>query len=372
MKTKENASLTRAEKQSEIISIIQKRLKSFGYSEIFLPLYENYEILKNTVWNFKDENIIRFIDRNSGKSLVLRPDFTPQVCRTVANYMPDAPKPLKLSYKGRVFRNVNTNKGIKSEKYQMGCELFGASEFFGDYESIIIAFSVMNDLGLTNHKIVLGDANLLKLVLNLSRNSKEYELCLTGKKFYLLDSCVTKLKLNNEEAVFLKYFPYAFGDLEILNKLKEKCFFNKDISKRIDYIITLFEKLIGAGVPKEQLIFDAGETRGMNYYTGINFNIVHTERGVSVGGGGRYDKLMNYFGMNLTSCGVAFNIEELLSFYNLNDDDIDFDYLVIGINLLSESEKLRNQGYSVFWIENKEDLEKLKSWFKFKNIVSEV
>ena len=366
-----NISLTRAAKQTEIIRKIQKILKSYGYSEIFLPLYEYYDVLKNTVWNFKDENIIRFIDRNTGKSLVLRPDFTPQVCRTVANYMSDSPKPLRLSYKGRIFRNVNTNKGIKSEKYQAGGELFGAKEIYGDYEILFMAYKIMCAMGFDNHKIIIGDANLLKSVLKIA-NENDYEQCLTGKQFSLLNSVLEKLSVNDSEFELLKFFPYACGGLEVLNALKTKSIFSTRLSERINYIEGLFKKLIKAGIPEDILVFDAGETRGLNYYTGINFNMVYSDRGISVGGGGRYDTLMSRFGISMTACGIAFDIEEFLSYYELNDSESDFDYLMIGENLINEAESLRNKGFSVFWAEDESELEKLKSLYNFKNICSEV
>ena len=372
MNKKQNISLTRAAKQSELIVKINEILKSYGYSEIFLPLYEDYDVLKETVYDFRDDNIVRFIDRNTGKSLVLRPDFTPQVCRTVANYMSESPLPLRLSYKGRVFRNVNTNKGIKSEKYQMGGELFGASELYGDFETLLIASAVMKKLKFTNHKIIIGDANLLKKVLNIVNNNEDYELCLTGKQFSMLNNCLSGLPVDENEFNLLKYFPYACGSLDILNKLKGLCSFNSELVERVDYIINLFKKLIDMGIPENVLVFDAGETRGLNYYTGINFNIIYSDRGISVGGGGRYDTLMNHFGMSLTSCGVAFDIEELLSFYDLNESNTDFDYLFIGKKMFFEAEDLRKKGYSVFWVEKEENLEELKTLYKFKNICSEV
>ena len=144
----------RAKKISSITSILEDIIASYGYSEIYLPLYEYYDVLSKTAWDFNDENIIRFIDRNTGKSMVLRPDFTPQVCRNVANYLDSFPTPIRLRYKGRIFKNVNINKGLRSERHQIGLELFGEDELFGDIELILIGLKGLFALGFNDFKIV--------------------------------------------------------------------------------------------------------------------------------------------------------------------------------------------------------------------------
>lgn len=369
MSSKKSIAFQRAAKLTGIVSQIENVLVSYGYSEVFLPLYEYYDDFKDTVYDFKDENIVKFIDRNTGKSMVLRPDFTPQVCRTVANYMGDAPLPLRLAYKGRVFRNVNLNKGIKSEKYQMGGELFGAESILGDIESVLISTKVMDSLGISDYKIVIGDVNFLNIVLNNIDDQSVYRNCLTGKQFSKLKDVVGKMDVSEEMKSFLVYLPYAFGNASIFDELIEKVSFNSEIVERIQYIKGIFEKLIEMGISTERLVFDAGETRGFDYYTGLNFDIIHEERGVALGGGGRYDRLMENFNYPMSACGVAFNIEEVMRYCLAEEVGNDFDYLVVGEENLAKAESLRKEGFSVFWISKESDKEKIVSWYKFKNIL---
>lgn len=369
MSSKNNIAPQRAAKLATLTADIQGVLQSYGYAEVFLPLYENYDDLKNTVWDFKDDNIVKFIDRNSGKSLVLRPDFTPQVCRTVSNYMSEAPLPLRLSYKGRVFRNVNANKGIKSEKYQMGGELFGADAIYGDIESVLVATRVMDKLDVADYKIVIGDVDFLNKVLNGIDNTDAYRNCLTGKQFSKIKEIVAGMDASDELKTFLISLPYAFGTLPVFEELIASVSFDKAIQDRITYVRGVFQKLIDQGVPSEKLIFDAGETRGLGYYTGLNFDIIHEERGVSLGGGGRYDQLMGHFDLPMSACGVAFNIEELMGYCEFAEAEVDFDYLVMGESQLEKAESLRKEGYTVFWTSEVADKEKICSWYKFKNII---
>ena len=155
----------RSVKMNRIEKTIKDVVKSYGYMDIFLPIYEYYDMLKDTMHNFRDENIIRFIDRNTGKSLVLRPDFTPQVARYFANYMSDFPLPIRLSYNGRVFRNVDLDKGVKSEKLQVGAELFGNSRLEADTEMLLMAKRVFAKLDIDGCKYVYGHSSFTRRAL---------------------------------------------------------------------------------------------------------------------------------------------------------------------------------------------------------------
>jgi len=358
----------RAKKTNKLIADIHSTLNSYGYSEIFLPLYEYYEILKHTTWDFRDENIIRFIDRNSGKSMVLRPDFTPQVCRVVSTYMKGYPLPLRLQYKGRVFRNVNMDRGLKSEKYQVGFENFGSSELYGDLELLNIVDSTMNNLKIDDYQIVIGDQGFLKLLLEKFNDSDYYLKLLTEKNMDEIKKFLSNKDIPDNISRLLKYLPYAFGKPEILDKIYELSTFNSLLSERTKYLKELFSRLPELGVDTSKLIIDMGETRGLGYYTGINLDIINDKTGSVLGGGGRYDSLMSKFGQNMTACGLAYNIEEIMPLYKHDYESEPYDYLIVGKHNFIKAEQLRKEGYKVFWVEEESSIKEIKERYKFKNI----
>lgn len=362
----------RARKTNSLINGIQETLGKYGYSEIFLPLYEYYEMLKNTTWDFKDENIIRFIDRNSGKSLVLRPDFTPQVCRIVSTYMKDYPLPLRLQYKGRVFRNVNLDKGLKSEKYQIGFENFGSSELYGDIEMLNIADATMNKLGINEYKIVISDQGFLRILKSKLPESENYFSLLAQKNFDKISDIITNLDIDSRLKKLLDFLPHAFGGTDVLFKIKEYSGFDSKLSKRLEYLKTVLGMLEKTSIRKSDIIFDLGETRGLEYYTGINVNIINSNSGTILGSGGRYDSLMEKFGYHMTACGLAYNVEEVMPLYNYDNEGEAYDYLAAGEDYFFKAEELRKEGYRVFWTENPEDISELKKNYRFKNIIGEV
>lgn len=358
----------RVRKLKKITAEIEKILSQYGYTEVYLPLYEYYDILSKTAWNFSDENIIRFIDRNTGKSMVLRPDFTPQVCRNVANYMDSYPKPIRLSYKGRIFRNANVNKGLKSEMQQIGIELFGEEELYGDLELIAIGYKGLRSLEIENFKIVITDIKLLKECLCLVNDKDEYLDLLKTKNYHEVNKRLISGKLSSEKKELIETLPKMFGGVEVLISFKDLVSFNEKLTARAEELLNLYDNLLSIGIPKEIIVFDLAEAKGINYYTGITIGFISEEGNVLISGG-RYDNLMHNFGVDVSACGLAFNLEEILPLYNLKDEKVEIDYLLIGKDNFSKAEELRKKDFKVLWVSDKDKLENLEAMYSIKNIL---
>jgi len=358
----------RSVKMNKIEHSIKDTILTYGYMEIFLPVYEYYDILKETTFNFKDENTIRFIDRNTGKSLVLRPDFTPQAARYFANYMADFTLPARVCYNGRVFRNVNLNKGVKSELLQVGVELYGDTKIDADTELLMLAKRAFANLDIEGCKYVFGHSAFTRRALELAgEKSTEYHKLLDAKNVASIKKLITG---DSEPEKFLTYLPKAFGGLETIKQLIEMTAFDKELSEHISYIKDLFENLVELGFDSEDLVFDASESRGLDYYTGITFDVLHAEVGENLAGGGRYDNLTKNFGRDVPACGIVFNIEEI---YRVDKSDIklkEIEWLVVGRENFAKCEHLRDEGYSVFFAGDKSEKSELQKSYSFRNILS--
>lgn len=360
----------RTRRRARLTENIRKAVSSYGYMELDLPVYEHYDLLKETAYDFSDENIIRFVDRNTGKTLVLRPDFTPQVCRAVTGYMNDYPLPLRIFYSGEVFRTVDEDRGRKAEKYQIGWELFGGNEFCGDLEMFLSAARALKAAGLREYSFVVGDALFLQRVLNLAGNAGvALKNAVAGKKRHDTEKILSGADITPELKRLLIALPMSFGGTEVISDLKKYVSFDEILLNRLDYISELFIKLQSLGISSSSLVFDAAETKGFGYYTGVNFDIVHKNAGFSLGGGGRYDNLMDKFGRSLSACGMALYIEELMQFGVCGDDGQHFDWLVIGWENLSKAEELREKGESVFFAADKKEKDAFIKVYRFKNVI---
>lgn len=354
-----------------IINLIENKLSQYGYMGLDLPIYDYYELLKDTVFNFSDESIIRFVDRSTGKTLVLRPDFTPQVCRFVAG-IDNILLPFRVSYKGPVFRSVEKDRGIKSEEYQIGYELFGESGLSGDMEIVLIADDCLKTAGIKEHIFTFGDSVFLNRIKELGGSLGEKLLdAITFKRLHEIKSIIDNKEclFNNDFKNLLIKLPLLFGSIDIIDELKKLSKFDSVLFERISYVESLFNLLIKNGISKESLIFDGAESKGLDYYTGINFEILHHDCGSILGGGGRYDNLMSKFNRNTASCGVALNIDNLLNFSICKSSVCQFDYLVTGEENFQKSMELRNQGLRVLYLKDKSKKDEFIKNYTFKNII---
>jgi ATP phosphoribosyltransferase regulatory subunit len=342
--------------------------KQYGYNEIALPVYEYYSVLKNTGHRFLDEHLISFTDISSGLPLVLRPDFTPQVSRLVAGYINVFPLPIRLSYGGAVFRNADIRHGAKAEKYHLGCELYGAPEFEGDKELLLLATSAAR-AARVDYTLIIGDsAYLARLHSLLGESAAEYFEILKNKRLYKSADFVSKFSASASPAgliPLLAELPFIFGGIEVLERLKELSSFDSELSARAIYLSDIFS---GLGLDEQALIFDAAEMPDLNYYTGLTFELLHRESGLALGSGGRYDSLMNSFGLNLSACGFSLYLEELADVSAFTLERAGIDYLVTGD--LQKAEALRKDGYIVVSVYDKKEKDAFLSFADVKNVIN--
>lgn len=360
----------RSRRQDKIVANIKNALESFGYLILNMPIYEHYDLLKDTAFDFNDESIIRFLDRNTGKSLVLRPDFTPQVARVVTGYMSDYPLPLRLYYLGPVFRSVSLDGGHKSEEYQIGWELIGAEELWGDMEMFSMTEAALSAIRLDGYNIVVGDSMFLSRVMELAGSyADKLQAAIACKMRNEIETIANEAWFSENLKQLALKLPLAFGNIEEARKLKEFAAFDEILSQRLEYIFTLFDNLKQNGFDTDKIIFDPSETKGLGYYTGLNFKIVHPESGYALGGGGRYDNLMAKFGKTTSACGIGLRIDELMRFNICTDGGASFDYLVAGAENFGKASALRKDGCSVLFVADKSKCEKFLHTYKFKNVL---
>ncbi|MCX4359623.1 ATP phosphoribosyltransferase regulatory subunit [Mucispirillum schaedleri] len=351
------------------LNVIKGTLSQYGYTELHLPIYEYYDLLQDTVFNFSDESIIRFIDRHTGKTLVLRPDFTPQVCRIVSG-MENLPLPFRVSYNGTVFRSVEKDRGIKGEENQTGWEIFGESSIFGDIEIVLTANDALNEMGLNGFCFTFGDTLFLNRIKILAGEKGDKILeAVSERRTHDLKKLVSEINADQNLKDLIVKLPLAFGDIDNIYNLAHLTSFDKELHERVEFVKNLFSQLKDCGVDENILIFDAAESKGLDYYTGVHFEILHKSYGSILGSGGRYDKLMSKFGKDLTACGAALNIDNLLHFPICESKSQEYDYLVIGKDNFKKAVSLRKENKSVIFTAEEDNKENFIKNYAFKNII---
>jgi len=137
----------------------------WGYDEIILPTFEYLDVLAPGLEPELIEHCYQFVDRTTGRTLLLRPDATAQIARTVAMGLTGATLPLRLSYRTSVFRYEQEHAGRGREIFQVGAELIGLDDVTSDSEVIGLMIECLHTIGLQSFKVSLGHVGFIQGLL---------------------------------------------------------------------------------------------------------------------------------------------------------------------------------------------------------------
>lgn len=289
----------------------------YGYKEIMTPLVESYELLATKAGEEVRLRMFAFKDLG-GRMVALRPEFTPSIARVVAASLRNEPKPFRLFCLGSLYRYDEPQRGRYREFWQSDFELVGSDKPGADAEILMLTNSLMNEAGLRNCVFKVGHVGVLRGVLseeNLGDKVQNAVLQLMDKKqcedaFGLLkDSGASERCLG----VIRSLVELKGGDVfEIVGNVK-KCVerYGKAVvaAENLGEILRLAVES-GCGI---DVSVEAGFARGLEYYTGMIFEVYVPELDVALSGGGRYDRLVELFGGESTpAVGVANGIDRIM------------------------------------------------------------
>ena len=278
--------------------------KLAGYSLIELPVFEDTEVFTRGVGESTDvvsKEMYTFEDRG-GRSLTLRPEGTAGVMRAVIEHNLDRGQlPVKLFYSGAFFRAERPQAGRYRQFYQVGIEAIGYNDPEIDVEVIAVADTAFKALGLKQYKL-----NITSLGDSKSRDSHRTELV----KF------ISGLKLDEETTARAKLNPLRLFDdkREEIKQAMSKApllldYLNSQSKAHFEEVKKL---LTGLGI---DYTINPRMVRGLDYYTGTTFEFDHTLLGAQsgIGGGGRYDGLMNSLGgSDVSGIGFGLGVDRIL------------------------------------------------------------
>ena len=278
--------------------------RNAGYQLIELPVFEDTDLFKRGVGESTDvvsKEMYTFEDRG-GRSITLRPEGTAGVMRSVIEHGLDRGKlPVKVWYSGQFFRAERPQAGRYRQFYQVGIEAIGLDDPAIDAEVIAIADAGFKALGLTQYRLEitsLGDAqsraahrvDLLKFIATLDLDEA------TAQR-----AAINPLRLFDDKREEMKK---AMADAPLL------------INYLSDSSRAHFDQVIGyLDAMKVSYTLNPRMVRGLDYYTGTTFEFVHELLGAQsgIGGGGRYDGLMEQLGgQSLSGIGFGLGVDRAL------------------------------------------------------------
>lgn len=297
------------------------QVNGWGYNEIILPTFEYLDVLAPGLESELIEKCYKFADRTTGRILLLRPDATAQIARTVAMGMMGSRLPLRLSYRATVFRYEPEHAGRDREIFQVGAELIGADDATADCEIIALLIECLQAVGLRSFKISLGHVGFFKGLLvgaGLSpEGQKRAEQAAARKDLPKLEEILSQERVTRAFFRTILEAPELCGQAEVLVRGREVAGDEKPLVQPLDRLTKVYQLLCSAGY-QDLLFLDLGEFRGFDYYDGVVFDVFADGVGVELGGGGRYDHLIGRFGRNIPSTGFALNVDRLFRGLNLS------------------------------------------------------
>ncbi len=281
-----------------------------GYQEIRTPIFEATELFARGVGDTTDiVNKEMYTFEKSERSLTLRPENTAGVVRSfIENGMHRLSAPVKLWYKGPMFRYERPQAGRQRQFHQVGVEMFGVKDATADAEVIELAVSYLNSLGLNDLEVEINSLGCPTCRENFKTKLKE-----VLKPYFneLCDDCKTRYEKNPLRLLDCKVesCKKIFEKPEIQEVIQGD-FICDECSEHFSQLKAYLDALNIKYTVNKLLV------RGLDYYNRTVFEIKSNNLGSqnAVCGGGRYDSLVkNLGGEDTPAIGFAMGMERLYS-----------------------------------------------------------
>ena len=300
----------KAMKKQKIIGICRSAFEKYGFEPLETPVVEEFELLakKATGGEAIKEEIYYFKDK-SERELGLRFDLTVPTARVVASN-PQLQKPFKRYQIGAVYRYDRPGASRYREFTQADIDIFGSISVLCEFECMAIMKEVMEKLG-SEFYIKINDKRLLEEIAVQAGVKKEQ-----------LKECLRSLdkldKIGEQEVV--KELEGKGISTKILDALKKgfEKYSKLESAKELNELLGILKE----NEMEKYVKVDLSLARGLEYYTGMVFELC-SGNGPSIGGGGRYDELIGMYGnQQVPAIGFSFGIDRIM---DLLDSEISYE-----------------------------------------------
>ena len=308
--------------RNHLFNIWADTAKEFGYEEYDTPILEEAVLYRAKSGDeLANTQLYNFFDKG-GREVAIRPEMTPSVARIIAAKFNELQKPIRWFNIGKFYRYEKPQKGRDREFFQLNFDIFGVSEMTAEIEVFKYVGMTMKKLGAPkgSYKIYVNNRYLLDYffdnVMNLDQSMRKAtsraidnfpKLKQGDFELTLEDIGLNKSQIDS----LLDFMSYSLDDVR---KLVTK-------SRGADELIATFDLVDELNL--DYVEFKPSIMRGITYYTGTVFEIFDTggENPRALGGGGRYDDLLELFGGDkLPAVGFAMGNVTMVDFmrtYNL-------------------------------------------------------
>ncbi len=328
---------------------IRKVTSTRNMKQLRTPVFEDTKLFKRSIGDETDvvnKEMYTFLDKGD-RSITLRPELTACAVRAyIENGYASMPSPLKMWYVGNMYRYEKMQKGRYREFSQFGVEIFGSNDVTADVEAILTAYEVFKELNILD-KITLeinsiGCKECRKEYLNKLKDYLKDEIT------NMCDDCKVRYEKNPMRIIDCKeeYCKTVNKNVPLITDcLCEEC--NNDFE-------TLKELLTALNINYE---INKTIVRGLDYYNKTVFEFTSKDLNLAVGGGGRYDTLIETLGGAKTpAVGFALGIDRIIlllkELTDINiEESVDLYFIVTSKDMFKKAfniiTDMRNLGYIV-------------------------
>lgn len=297
-------------KRDQAMKIFKRIFEKYGYVKIETPILNPAETILGKYGNEGEKLSYVFEDRG-GKKIALPYDLTVPFARYFAANYHNLTVPFKRYQMQRVWRAERPQKGRLREFYQCDIDTIGTNNILAEAELVRIIYDVFTKIGVDEFTIKFNSRKLINSVLRSFKISP----LLSDKVIRTLD----KIEKIGKERVINELNTLGLDKPEkIISILERESSNEKTIDKLIQFDVEEIQELLilckNFQIKNKILQFDPTLARGLDYYTGLIFEVVEKENEFgTLCAGGRYDNLCGLFSeRNFSGVGVSFGFERIM------------------------------------------------------------
>jgi ATP phosphoribosyltransferase regulatory subunit len=291
-----------------------RSMQARGYRLVSPPMIEFLESLLTGTGAAVERATYRVSDSETGRTMGVRADFTPQVARIDAHYLTDS-EVNRLCYAGPVIRTRPRTPGGAREELQLGGELFGIAELSADCEVIDTMLNLFDVVGASDITLSIGHVGIYRELVKIAKldDQAKQELLATLQQFSIPD--MDTLVQRESSSADLSYFRGLInlaGAASVLDRARDVLPNTSEIVACLDQLTGVCE-FVTRSYPEVNIHIDLANVRGYQYHTGIIFECLVEGAGKALANGGRYDAIGAGFGRSRPATGFSADLKALLS-----------------------------------------------------------
>ena len=316
-----------------VMNQIRETYGGFGFNSIETPCVEHIVNLTSKQGGDNEKLIFKIMKRGDKLRLDtaetendladsgLRYDLTVPLCRYYSNNAATLPAPFKALQMGSVWRADKPQRGRFRQFVQCDIDILGDPTRLAEIELILATTTLLGKVGFKGYHVRINDRNILKGMASYCGFPEESfdqvfiildkmdKIGMEGARAELLEAGYEKEKIDRYLALFGSVTPDAAGVRSLGETLKDVM--DPELAENLAAIM---DSVNSIATSQFDIIFDPTLVRGMSYYTGTIYELQVDGFPGSVGGGGRYDKMIGKFtGMETPACGFSIGFERIIT-----------------------------------------------------------